>query len=584
MCGIFGVFSLDDSIDFNKFDQDAILNKLYSRGPDNQTFIKVDDHCALAHTRLSILDLANASNQPVTNTDKSIWVVFNGEIYNYKALKKLTPSYSYKTRGDTEVILALYEKFGEKFISKLRGMFSILIYDKRHNLILSIRDRFGIKPLYYYHNNSSIYYSSRIDVLVDLIGSSEFNKKTLFDYFNYGQLYESENTFFEGVHQQLPATLMSFSDAGLKKRTYWDSTSLSNTISYSNYSELLDYVDESLAESINHHMVSDVEVAVNLSSGLDSNYLRMYMASKAKENHLTKCFSFCFDRNEYNECLDFDALNQDKFNIFKTRITPSNILNALEDTIKATEGPVGGMGTIAFWLNMRDASNEGIKVILSGQGADELFAGYKYYINVSKKQSLAKEVMASDGTKLSSVGYLNMDYFFGVSESREVNHLYYDSTLKNARHTDLVIRKIPKLLMWQDKMSMAHSVETRGPFIDHVLFESLFHIPEKFLIKGKSTKIILRDVARRYAMAEQDFKYLETNKKYMPTPQREWFKSDFFDYTMNLIEESVLHDVGMIDKVKLKNQYQKYANNQGADNSYFIWKFINIETMFRLYI
>ena len=131
---------------------------------------------------------------------------------------------------------------------------------------------------------------------------------------------------------------------------------------------------------------------------------------------------------------------------------------------------------------------------------------------------------------------------------------------------------------------MAHSVETRLPFIDHVLFESLFHIPEKFLIKGKSTKIILRDVARRYAMAEQDFKYLETNKKYMPTPQREGFKSDFFDYTMNLIEESVLHDVGMIDKVKLKNQYQKYANNQGADNSYFIWKFINIETMFRLYI
>jgi asparagine synthase (glutamine-hydrolysing) len=581
MCGIFAAFSLNKPIDISEKQSNSIIDKLFLRGPNNQSFVKVDSHCVLAHTRLSILDLNHSADQPMSNSDGSICIVFNGEIYNYKELRKLTPDYKYKTNGDTEVIIALYETFGSKFVSKLRGMFSIVIYDKKFKKLISIVDRFGIKPLYYFMDENTLYVSSRIDVINIFNNKYTFNNETISKYFFLGELYGGENTFFNDVLQLQAATILTLNNHKLSKECYWDKSFLNEELQYQSYADYVDYVDDVLIESIKMHQVSDVEVAVNLSSGLDSNFFRMAMSESLSESELLKCFSFCFCKDKYNECIDFDNLDSNKFQINKTHVNSSDILDALERTIFATEGPVGGMGMIGFWMNMRDAKKHGIKVMMSGQGADELFAGYQYYINLSANQNKKNLVLASDGTSLGNADYVKNEYFdstLNVSQEK-----YFDSSLKNSRYLDLSRKKIPKLLMWQDKLSMDHSIETRVPFLDHIVFESLFHIPEKYLIQGKTTKAILRDVAKRYAKTDFDLSLCNTSKKYMPTPQREWFKSDFYEYTMNLIDESLLHDLGMIDKLKLKKSYQNYVNDINSDNSYFIWKFINMELLFRMH-
>ena len=581
MCGIFAAFSIDKPIVVDSVQKSSILEKLYLRGPDNQSFIKVDSHCVLAHTRLSILDLNHVSDQPMSNIDGTIWIVFNGEIYNFKELRKLTPDYQFKTNGDTEVILALYETFGSEFISKLRGMFSIVIYDKQLKKLISVVDRFGIKPLYYYFDESTIYISSRIDVINIFNKEYTFNKEAISRYFFLGELYGNESTFFKDVYHLTAATMLSLDNIKLSKECYWDKSSFNEKLQYHSYSDLTDYVDDVLIESIKMHQVSDVEVAINLSSGLDSNFFRMAMSSGTNESKLLKCYSYCFNNDKYNECIDFDNFDKNKFQINRTSVDSNNILDALETTIFATEGPVGGMGMIGFWMNMRDAKKQGIKVIMSGQGADELFAGYQYYINSKFDKTQKSCVLSSDGTSLGDADYIRNEYFddtFNV-----VNEAYFDSALKNSRYIDLTRKKIPKLMLWQDKLSMDHSIETRVPFLDHIVFESLFHIPEKYLIMGKSTKVILRDVANRYAKTDYDRYLCNDTKKYMPTPQREWFKRDFYEYTMNLIEESVLHDMGMIDKLKLKKSYQNYVDDKASDNSYFIWKFVNLELFMRIY-
>jgi len=581
MCGVFAAFSIEKPLRINSLQKKSILNKLFLRGPDNQSFVNIDDNCCLAHTRLSIIDPKHSSDQPMSNLDKTIWVVFNGEIYNYKELRKLTPDYQYKTNGDTEVILALYQSFGNEFVSKLRGMFSIVIYDKNLKKIISIVDRFGIKPLYYHLNEGTIYISSRIDVINIFNKSAKLNTKAVGNYFLNGELFNDQNTFFSDVFCLTSAQILSFDGFKVDKKSYWDKSSFNEEMHFDNYNDLLDNVDNILYDSIKLHRVSDVEVALNLSSGLDSNFFRMVMSSQNPESEFLRCYSYCFNNPVFDDSIDFKKYDNNQFQFNTTNIDAIDIIDNLEKTILATEGPVGGMGMIGFWMNMRDARKDGIKVMMSGQGADELFAGYQYYINNVSNESKKHIVLASDGTSLGVADYVNKEYFGEVLISNQ--ETFFDSSLKNLRYLDLTKRKIPKLLMWQDKLAMDHSIETRVPYLDHKVFESLFHIPKQFLIQGKTTKVILRDVAKRYAQNEFDIELCDTKKKYMPTPQREWFKKDFYHYTVSLIESSLLHKIGMIDKFRLKKSYQEYVKNPHSDNSYFIWKFINTELFFRLF-
>lgn len=576
MCGVFAAFSIGGEVRVSSDLKQFVCSSLYTRGPDNQTIVEVDDRCLLGHTRLAIIDLNDGSNQPVSDENKNVSVVFNGELYNYKELRLLVSDYKFKTQGDAEVIVALYKRFGLDFVVHARGMFSIIIYDKKKNELFAIRDRFGIKPIYYIVNRGVAYFSSNIDVLRSILFDGGFDKYSLYKYFSVGQLYNDSRTFFENIRQVEPSTIMHIKNRLIKKYKYWGVDDLKKeSCAYQSYDECVEYVDSQLTESMEYHNVSDVEVAVNLSSGLDSNYIRMFMGDRCSKP--TKCFSFCFDNNEYNECLLFNKFDDKKYDIYQTKISSEDILACLHDVIRASEGPVGGMGMIAFWLNMKDVHDHGIRVVLNGQGADELFAGYKYYLDAYAGNKNYKSMRASDGSELSGADYLNMDYFRDLELDLE-NDEYFDSPLKNERYLDLSLRKMPKLLHWQDKLSMDHSVEVRVPFLDHVLFENLFNIKDSYLIKGSLTKNIFRDVSSRYIKNDLDQYFVERSKKYMPTPQREWIKNEFKEFILELISESLLHKMGMVDKYKVEQAYKNYINANG-NNSYFIWKFINIEMM-----
>lgn len=616
MCGIFGYLGTEAG----NISHDKIVDLLHHRGPDGNGFVRLES-VLLVHTRLSIIDLSPKGQQPISNCEKTVWVVCNGEIYNYIELKKQLSGYLFQTSTDTEVILAAYEKWGDEFIHKLRGMFSFGLYDTRENKLICAVDRFGIKPFYYYFDREKFIFSSEIKPLQEAGISLEPDDRTIFDYMAYGLLTHNHRTFFKSIKQLRPSQYIVYKDGNIKISQYWDLPAEDSLYRESN-EDYVELADNKLAESLKLHLRSDVEYGLSLSAGLDSNLLRCMISEKAKLEKPLQCFSFCYSGTCYDECIDFRETKDGsgvKYN--KSEITSENLFKDLPEIIKGQEGPIGGAGIYAFWHNMKLASDTGIKVVLNGQGADEIFCGYKYYyeswlteiyekgdIRLLKKelglynkehgldlvfpgkefdQLMASSkniaaVRAPDGTSLDAHGYLTIDFMKLYNNSIPVFPRKYNSNTKNSMYADLFYKKIPKLLRFQDKCSMHWGVEVRVPFLDHILAESIFPIPVGKLINNGITKSLMRDVSLKYKDSLQS-SFSEKTKKYMPTPLREWLKYEQVEYIKDLINTSRLHDNGYINKRDLMKEYTKYIKQESLGNAFFIWKFINMEFLFNVF-
>lgn len=607
MCGFSGIVSSHFNKNLTDKGSDNLNKILRHRGPDSSGFF-TDNNVRLIHNRLSIIDLSEEANQPMCNPDTGNIIVFNGEIYNYQELKKTYNRVSWRTNSDTEVILKLYCLLGEGFVEKLNGIFSFAIYDKRNNKILLGRDRFGVKPIYYAKSNNGFFFSSEIKAMLQFI-PCEINLCAVYDYLEYGRLAHNNMTFFKNIYALEPAHLLRYDLANdeFDKSRYWDIDQPSSKSNVSSIDDIIERTHYELRTSMQLNMVSDVEVAISLSSGIDSTMI-LKLAQERTDN--LKAFTFGFEEQEYDEISRIrqqDSLNG--VNLYPIYLKRADMLPLLKDAVYYFETPLGGVGTLSAYNMMKEVRRNNIKVMLAGEGADEIFGGYKYYYtaffkdiesdpdllgrelkkygnsHAQKIELWSKEyyemtgsinqdiVLAPDGTG-ATISHVSKYLRDKVSGNTSFKSKKFPSNLCQAMYDDLTVKKLPKLLHFQDRAGMASSVETRVPFLDHNLVEFLYGLPGNYKIRNGQNKYLIKTILKK----SYGYTDCKKTKHYVSTPQREWLKSKrVLEEIIDTVKSGNLASQGLIDVDRFENDYRKYAKSPKLGNSFFAWKIINLE-------
>jgi len=534
MCGFVGFVGGTDN-------QSEVLTKMMDRivhrGPDmGGQFI--DGRVALGFRRLSILDLTEAGAQPMANEDGSVVIVFNGEIYNFQELRSELEAKGYKFHcgADTESLLHGYEEWGEAVLDRLRGMYAFVIWDKKKNKLFGARDIFGIKPLYYYpmadagDGAPGVLFGSEIKSFLDYPHFHKaVNKKALRPYMTL-QYSATEETFFEGVYKLPPAHYFTVDipTGKMNIERYWD---CDYSAVEKPFEEYVDELDEVVHESVEAHRIADVKVASFLSGGVDSSYIAACLMPD-------KTFSVGFDYKNFNETNYAKELS-DKLGVENVRkmITADEFFGALEDIQYHMDEPQSNLSSVPLWF-LAEMARKDVTVVLSGEGADELFGGYAYYEDTVPVRKYKKMVPLPIRRALGNLA-LHMPYFKGhnflvkgaeipeksflgqalVWPEREV-----DGVLKPEYNTgdgafelaapiyarvkgqpELVKKQYLDMNMWlpgdillkADKMCMAHSLELRVPFLDRKVMEFAEHIPDRYRINENGNKQVLRHAANK---------------------------------------------------------------------------------------
>lgn len=573
-----------------------MMNRIIHRGPDSAgTYI--DEKIHMGFRRLSIVDLNNGS-QPMFNEDKSIVVTFNGEIYNYSELRAdlEAKGHIFANNADTEVLLHAYEEYGEDMVAKLRGMFAFAIWDKKTETLFAARDFFGIKPFYYALVDDCLIYGSEIKSILDHPKyKKQVNELALENYltFQYSVLEES---FFKGIFKLMPSHYLIFKDGKLDIKRYWEP--VFEPDNNKSLDDFVNEIDNAMHDSIEAHKISDVEVGSFLSSGVDSSYV----AATFKGD---KTFTVGFDYEKYNE-VDYAKALSDKIKIdnYSKLVTSQEYWNEIPKIQYHMDEPLADPAAIALYFVSQTAAKH-VKVALSGEGADEFFGGYNIYrephdlaayqkLPKGLRRLLASQVQKSKrrfkgknflirASKSVEERFIGNAFMFteaersrilknpsGKYDHKELTKPFYDKVkdmddVTKMQYIDINFWLIGDILLKADKMSMAHSLEVRVPFLDRRVFEVARHIPTKYKVNKKNTKYAMRLAANRYL---PDM-VAEKKKLGFPVPIRIWIKDEKYynkikaAFTSEASEKYFNTD----ELVKLLNDHK----NGLADNSRKIW-------------
>lgn len=599
MCGIFGSFDrrLDGA------DPARALSAMASRGPDGAAIRPLGPDRLFGHTRLSVVDLDQSADQPLAGLGEALWIVFNGEIYNAPALRAQIPDYPWQTdHSDTETILAAYWKWGEAFVEHLRGMFAFALWDGRSASLYLAVDRFSIKPLLWTREGGGLAFASTAAALNALGVPLAPNERAVHSWLADGVLDTGQETFFAGIDQVPAATIARWRDGELSLRRYW--TPAETAPRETSVDEIAGWLDEATA----CHLLADVPVGINLSSGLDSNVLRLRAKASGSPLH---AFTFSFPDTVYDEAARVAPIMSDDDPWTVTAIEPEDLWRDLIPLTRSMEMPLGGLAIYGHARNAAAAREAGFKVLFAGEGADEIFSGYKYYAEAAIAeawnrgerdaasalwQAFAKEdregwrlgpealacrrdqtaiARAPDGTAL-NVGFLSDA--FAQTDRLAPPPLPQGEPVRALMWRDLAHMKVPKLLRWQDRAYMASSVEIRLPYLDHPLVERMQQVPIEALLAGGHAKAPLRAIAERLLPSD----YFRLPKLYVATPQREWMKRDLHDRIDAWLDPgAALVRRGYVDLERLRSAYRDYCEQPELGNSFFIWKFLALEAMFQ---
>ncbi len=537
MCGIIG-FNFND----RKFAVDMLKSIKY-RGPDDSGIFE-DDSMTLGYVRLSIIDLPGG-NQPIFNEDKTKLVFFNGEIYNYVELrKKIEKKHRFYTDSDTEVLIHLYEEHGPSFVSYLDGMFAFAIYDLKKKTIFLARDRLGVKPLYYYFKDNIFIFASEIKAILKYELDKEINKEVLAKYFRF-RYCSGEDTIIKDIKKVLPGECVLFKDNKLKTNRYWDLSFSEKNTDLSACSEELKNI---LSDSIRLRMRSDVPVGALLSGGIDSSAIVAHMRDNTEGKINTYSLGF---EDSYNE-FKYAGIISEKFETDHHEIIiDDSELKNLPKVVWSLDEPVGDPTSIPNNILAEKASKK-VKVLLNGEGADELFAGYEQYkvfekipkLNINlpsindplslrvssflKEKNLEKKYLENYGVSVFSS--LELAKLAKLKEPRNEKYFRKDrGMLNNMLYRDIKTFLPDNMLLKFDRTTMANFVEGRVPFCSYKLAEFSAGLPEKFKLNGLNEKYILK-----YAMKEKLPKKITQRKKqrfFVPTDL--WLEKkskEFVDY------------------------------------------------------
>ena len=564
MCGFFCLWNPSG---VSKVDSQNALNLISHRGPDFSNLIFEDNNTlALGHQRLSILDLSSNGNQPMMSRNKKFITVYNGEIYNYMQLSKQY-KIDLETRCDTEFLIEFFSKKGINCFDKLNGMFSGVIYSRERRNLTLFRDRFGIKPLFYsFLKKGGIAIASEIKALLNLKDVIKSPNLDIIRTFLGLSLYDhSKQTFFEGIFSLQQGSFATFDFNNQKfKETKWYNLPeiLNNKVNHLNESEAVDYGKYLIQDCINTHLLSDVPVGINISGGVDSSLLAATASQKINDlNLLTMDFG-----GRYSE-FDWVSLNNKYGNIERIPIDMQSLDDRLEKVIKLQDQPFGGITVVGYDKLYEFAKSISIKVLLDGNGIDEIFLGYSKY-----NQNLVDRNLSIDGTKSNQPNLISEDL---LRNSNLVKCPSYNNEIQNYRVSsleDLLYRKIPRNLRFNDLASMNHSCELRVPFLDYRLVEFGFSLPYSYLKDKVHSKKIIRKICKDLVGAKIAF----AEKRNVQSPQREILGNEWRMKLEDIIEDSITQKRGWIDIDFARNYFKNYIKNTPS-NSFPLWQILNLE-------
>ncbi|MCZ6595301.1 MAG: asparagine synthase (glutamine-hydrolyzing) [Bacteroidetes bacterium] len=529
MCGIAGIYSIKGP-DPQREEIERMTQALAHRGPDGQGFF-LEGPIAFGHRRLSIIDL-ESGKQPMESTSARTIVSYNGEIYNYRELRKdlISDGYRFETKSDTEVILALYEKYGMKFLQFLSGMFAIALWDRQTKKLIMVRDRIGIKPLYICRYNGRIYFASEIKSIRAAVPNlNKLNLHAVNSYFTR-QYIGGRETIFESIEKLPPAMSLEISQDKCIERKYWQpEPHHGNGLSLSAAAKKL---DELFDRSVKGHLVSDVPVGIFLSGGVDSSCLLAFGAQNSSEPLDT--FSVGFgESSKYNE-IEYARVLAKKYNTrhHEIHVTPSEVLDILPFIIKELDEPLADYAILPTYIMSRFAA-ERVKVVLSGEGADELFGGYKRYRFYAMRDRLPLKrifnckapvgpfLFKERNRKCLLKNFVECQYLKAEVKSLE-DRLFFQSAgyLNSMLYTDIKNWLVDDLLMKVDKMCMLASLEARVPYLDQNVVEFLLSLSGNLKVGLREKKRLLKAVAMSYIPLE----IIQRPKHGFTVPVGEWLK------------------------------------------------------------
>ena len=565
MCGIAGVFSPNFSLENRKVKLEKMLEVQQHRGPD-ATEQWHDAFCSLGHNRLSIIDLSSEANQPMKSSCGRYVVVFNGEIYNYLEIKKeLAPFFSFQTQSDTEVLLNAYIHWGTDFLHRLNGMFSIAIWDIQLQNLFIARDRFGVKPFYFYADAHQFTFASEIKTLWASGVSKSPNKKVWANYLSFGTYGLPNETFWEGIHQLPAGHFAIISKENLitfQQKCWYDFVQRIKNTPVLEASELKKQYELLLNDAIQLRFRADVPLGMNVSGGLDSSTLIALIHKNLPVSKNIEAFTFYCNDSNYDELPWVKLLLQDKtYPLNKVLLEVQAVPDLIKELSKNQDEPFGGFPTLAYSLLFKEARKKGIKVLLDGQGMDEAWAGYDYYFNQSGS--------VIQGVSTSPVRPEVLVDSFRVHAEKDSYPKPFASELQNMQYRDLFYTKIPRALRFNDRISMLHGTELREPFLDYRIVELAFAQKDEVKFNQGKTKWMLRQISQEL-LANQ---VALAPKRPLQTPQREWIANELNAYISDKI--NAFSQLDFVNQEKVHQIWNEY-NNGNQDNSFYIWQWINL--------
>jgi asparagine synthase (glutamine-hydrolysing) len=626
MCGICGIFFPDRN---RRVARDALVamnRQIVHRGPDDEGFL-VEENVGLAMRRLSIIDV-RTGHQPISNEDGNIWIVFNGEIYNHRELRRDLEArgHRYRTQSDTETIVHLFEEYGEACVNHLCGMFAFAIWDQTSRRLLLARDRFGIKPLYYQYSDGVFLFGSEIKAILAYPGiKAEFNRKTLAEYLAFGYIAGQE-TMYSGIGKLPPGHTLKLNEGGdIEISQYWDlhvpvdAADLGRDHYVRRYRELLE-------ESVSSHLMSDVPLGVFLSGGLDSSAIAALTAKIRREPIET--FSVGYGEQAYSE-LPFarEVAHHIGSKHHEVRLSRDQFFESLPRLIWHEDEPLAWPSSVALYFVSRLARAR-VSVVLTGEGSDETLGGYTRYpwtvlnsrwdsiyrrltpsslrrmlrrgiaaasFSADWSRQLEHTFLMRDGASWESFYFDNFYSAFSsdeqnellTPEAREFSAEVYETSiaawnrssgdmLRRLLYTDINTYLV-ELLMKQDQMSMAASVESRVPFLDHVLVEFAASIPSKYTTRGLAGKMILKSAVEDLLPHEVIYR----KKMGFPTPWAYWLAGPQLDSIELTLTENRALERGLFRPEALRRLFAEHRAGR-RDNGNRIWRLLNLELWMRV--
>lgn len=572
MCGFCGFVDKNNSQDKNKI-IDKMMNRIKHRGPD-ESGKHVNEDIALGFQRLSIIDV-NSGSQPIYNEDQSKVIVFNGEIYNYIELKEELErlGHKFKTKSDTEVILHGFEEYGADILVKLRGMYSFIIWDEIKKEVFGARDIFGIKPLYYATMENAFMFSSEIKSFLEHPDfKKDINPQALKPYlsFQYSVLNE---TFFKNVFKLEPCHYFIYSNNELIIKKYYD---IKFQLQENNLDFFTNKIHEKMIDSVNHHLVSDVEVGAFLSGGIDSSYI--VGLSKPQ-----KTFSIGFSLENFNETKYSKELS-DKLglNFFGSTLSPEECFEAFSDIQYYADEPQSNPSTLPLYFLSKNASQK-VKVVLSGEGADELFGGYDIYDQINKYNY-------DEIPKVNNQLFIGEEYIFSEREACSIlkpkyhqaptindiimpiyNEVRELDNCTKMQYLDIKLWLPGDILLKADKMTMAHSLELRVPFLDREVLQMAMTMPSRYRINDINKKYALRIASKKSLPTE----WSKREKKPFPSPIKYWLKEEkFYQKVKRVFESDFAEEFFDVEKIMLLLNRHFYTNENHFRKIWVIYTFL----------